>query len=210
MESFGVVPFDTVIIDPELRQVMQFPENALEDLLEYNLTSNKAHYKQTAVELHKQFDSTIADWLKNAVYTDTMDIDVQVRKPQDIYVRWVSEEMGFGCFARKAFKQDDVIDVFAGVVTHRALNNDYAWLYQAWMTFTNNENKKLSVVVDALHVGNALRFVNHDPEGVQNVKQVYVAHGPHWYTLYKAKRDLVPHEELYVSYGPTYWSTRKH
>lgn len=221
LEVFGVWPLDVMVVDNELTKVYDFPEDVI-------TTVSADGDLEGYMESVEDYGDQIKKWVSESTYTqsyfeqtltdgdtsiiadhDTADERFAIRDER-IYVRWVSPTMGYGCFARTAFKEKELVAVFGGIITHRTYNTDYAWKYQAFLDFKDKKGNEIPLLLDSLRAGNALRFVNHDPENIHNINQYYVPIGRLWYNIYVAKRDIEPHEELYVNYGGDYWSTRDH
>ena len=120
-----------------------------------------------------------------------------------MYLKWISEKVGYGVFAKKPIKVGDFIGEYSGVfrlVTDND-NIDYAWYYIAPAT----TGKQL--VIDAKFEGNELRFINHasDPNTVKIdvLDERDVSH-----PCYIAIKDIKKDEQITVSYGDSYWTTR--
>jgi hypothetical protein len=89
-------------------------------------------------------------------------------------------------------------------------NTDYAWKFNWNAQYNTTQGEPVKLLTDGLRYGNELRFVNHGSADQLNVGTHDVAHGDLWYKVYQATKDAEMHEQLFVSYGSNYWSTRKH
>ena len=63
--------------------------------------------------------------------------------------------------------------------------------------------------IDATEWGNALRFCNDLGPGSWNVVMRYVPWNGHWHVVYETLTPVLENEELSVSFGSSYWATRR-
>jgi SET domain-containing protein len=77
------------------------------------------------------------------------------------------------------------------------------WDYPSRDFFGN----RIDLGLDARLKGNYLRFVNHDGDNC-NAKAEDIPFNNAWFVYYIAKRDILPGEEITVSYGSDYFATR--
>lgn len=121
-----------------------------------------------------------------------------------MYLKWISNVVGYGIFAAHDIKKGDLIGEYSGVL--RAIkesgdNLDYAWYY----TFDAPDGVKL--VVDGKDKGNELRFINHADH--PNTRRVDVlCKDNRFHLAYIADRDIPKDTELTVSYGDGYFTSR--
>lgn len=66
----------------------------------------------------------------------------------------------------------------------------------------------MDLSIDARIFGNFQRFVNHadDP----NTESVAVPYKNRWHRVYVALKNIEANEEVTVSYGSNYWSSRNY
>jgi|GEM_PF-996697 len=131
------------------------------------------------------------------------DIKEKVLAPMSI--QWISEYVGHGVFAEEDLPQGGFVGVYGGIVQERVLikERDYAWGYPI-KTLENDR-----VIIDAGIRGNELRFINDgvDPNCV--MKNIIGPDGL-WYVCYVASKFIKKGDQLLVSYGSSYWDTRKY
>jgi hypothetical protein len=177
-ENVGCKYSNKMVIDPEVFMVKAYESQYFKDNQDF-ITSLSLKYKK--------------------------DVEDHVLAP--MYLKYVSPVIGYGIFAADAIKAEDFIGIYAGKLRKLHWEDqsfkedvDYAWYY----TIPNKEDQ--SMIVDGKYEGNELRFINHanDP----NTKRVDVIVGDNFYVCYVACRDIAKDEELTVSYGTGYWSSR--
>jgi|GEM_PF-3259679 len=124
-------------------------------------------------------------------------------------VRWINESVGYGLFAKTAYKKNEVIGVYTGYLTSRAQNKEYVFQW----TDPPYENK---VCIDGLRQGNATRFMNHaltKIKGVRNhacnVSSVEFFYNGIPYVIFITDRKVNPDEQLCYDYGRGYWEQRE-
>lgn len=81
----------------------------------------------------------------------------------DVAIRWINEEIGFGVFANRTIKKGEFIGEYTGVVKrcrffHKNVN-DYCFHYPIYNLLINVHT------IDAEKKGNETRFINHKIEG---------------------------------------------
>lgn len=125
-----------------------------------------------------------------------------------MYLQWISKDIGYGVFAKENIAQDDFIGVYAGEVRLiRTADDampedvDYAWYYPI------NAFNGSRLLIDGKFKGNELRFINHDQN--PNTKCINVFVNGLFYMCYIAIRKIAKDEQLTISYGDGYWSSRK-
>lgn len=125
-----------------------------------------------------------------------------------VYVRWVNETVGYGCYTRREFREDEPVGVYTGMITDLVYNTDYRWVYAMGLDIKDFHKKPLDLATESFFAGNAMRFVNDNIHGDQNTRQLFVPMGGVWYNVYVTLRPVEAHEQLFISYGPKYWSSR--
>lgn len=147
-------------------------------------------YRQ-AVQQHEQSSQKYARAVQNKHYAP-------------MYLEWISDVIGYGVFAAHDIKQGDFIGEYSGVlrsVKDSGDNLDYAWYY----TIDGLDGKKL--VVDGKSQGNELRFINHakDPN---TIRIDVLGKDGIFHVCYIASQDIAKDEQLTVSYGDGYFTSR--
>ena len=124
-----------------------------------------------------------------------------------VSIQYISEEVGYGLYANEDIKAGDFIGEYAGrVVQGGVKDTTWSWSYP----INANANSTLAGNVysmDSKKYGNELRFVNDD-EG-HNLVVKFVFQGSCWHIIYVAKKDIAKGEQLLISYGDSYWKSRK-
>ncbi len=177
-ENVGCKYSNKMVIDPEVAMISAYESQYFKDNQD-SITSLSEKYKK--------------------------DIENQILAP--MYLKYVSPVIGYGIFAAHPIKSGDFIGVYAGKLRNIHWDDqdfkedvDYAWYY----TIPNKQDQNM--IVDGKHEGNELRFINHanDP----NTKRIDIIVNDKFYVCYVACRDIAKNEELTVSYGTGYWSSR--
>ncbi|MBI2344762.1 SET domain-containing protein-lysine N-methyltransferase [Candidatus Dependentiae bacterium] len=124
-----------------------------------------------------------------------------------MYLKFVSPVIGYGIFAAAPIKKDDFIGVYTGRLRNLHWDKpdfhedvDYAWYY------TISDKKNNYMIIDGKYEGNDLRFINHADN--PNTKRIDIIVENLFYVCYIACRDIAINEELTVSYGNGYWTSR--
>lgn len=152
----------------------------------------------------QQSEYYLADEVRLGEYARRYGKAVAQKQYAPMYLKWISDVVGYGIYATKDIKTGDFIGEYTGVlrpVKDGSDNLDYAWYY----TIDGFDNQKL--VIDGKKVGNELRFINHasDP----NTMRVDVlGHDGNFHVCYVATRDIPKDHQLTVSYGEGYWTSR--
>ncbi|MCX5923371.1 MAG: SET domain-containing protein-lysine N-methyltransferase [Candidatus Dependentiae bacterium] len=128
--------------------------------------------------------------------------DIQNKKLASMYISLISKKVGHGIFATMFIKSGDFIGTYAGeVCSGQALEDtEFAWDYGAMVPSGDR------LILDGKYRGNELRFINHakDP----NTRAVYLIADGKLHVCYIAQKDIAAGQQLTVSYGDDYWTTR--
>lgn len=129
---------------------------------------------------------------------------IQKKYLAPMYLKWISNAIGYGIFANRFIKEGDFIGEYCGIL--RPVNTvhdnlDYAWYY----TLDGPDNEKL--VVDGKHYGNELRFINHHNDPNTMRIDVFGKDGI-FHVCYIASKNIAKDEQLTVSYGDGYFTSR--
>ena len=122
-----------------------------------------------------------------------------------MYLRWVSNIVGYGVFAAKNIKKGDFIGEYFGVlreIKSDSDNLDYAWYY----SLDAVDGKKL--IVDGKNQGNELRFINHS-NNPNSLRIDVLCKDNILHIVYIADKDIAKDKELTVSYGEEYFKSRE-
>jgi SET domain-containing protein len=119
---------------------------------------------------------------------------------RQIYVKWAGKEMGYGVFANMNLPANQFLGDYVGIVTDDRENTDYMWNYP-----TKDGG---SYGVDSRYSGNMLRFVNDVRKDMLNCEVVYYVKNNMWSIGYRTTKPVMKDEQLFVSYGSSYWRAR--
>ena len=123
-----------------------------------------------------------------------------------LYIRRVSEAIGYGVFADKLIKKEDFIGEYAGVIqlsdpdsfdeeNNHGYETDYTWYYL--------DDSYPDLEINGRFVCNEMRFVNHSANANVDVEHTIIE--GQWIIFFKAARDIKKDEEILISYGEAYW-----
>lgn len=131
---------------------------------------------------------------------------VQMGHVAPVYVKWISEEVGYGLFASKDISAGDLIGEYAGVVVPKKMIKDKSWAWKYPIRGKFSERFSGRVSVNAGEMGNELRFINHSDN--RNTSPIMVHNADTWVSCYYARKAIRKDEELTVNYGKRYWRSR--
>ena len=127
-----------------------------------------------------------------------------------VSIRKVSDDVGYGLFAEEDISPGALISEYAGIVQpgedlvpeaemeERDFETDYSWDYpDAWYEDQLYE-------VNALRMGNELRYVNHSFE--PNLAVEHCLLDNRWVIFFVASSFIPAGTQLTVDYGEEYWS----
>lgn len=129
---------------------------------------------------------------------------VQEKQHASMYLKWISEVIGYGVFAENDIAKGDFIGEYSGVlreVKQAPDDLDYAWYY----SLDGVDGKKL--VVDGKNYGNELRFINH-ANNPNTVRIDVIGKDGNFHVVYIASKNIKKDEQLTVSYGREYFTSR--
>jgi hypothetical protein len=129
---------------------------------------------------------------------------------QKYEVRWIDATIGYGLYAKVSYKRNETIGFYAGYLTRKKENLDYAF---EWPD-TPYEGGK--ICIDGRLQGNATRFMNHASEkngknrnSANNVSTVEFFYEGLPYIIFIAQRSILAGEQLCYDYGDGYWEHKK-
>ncbi len=134
--------------------------------------------------------------------------DIEKGNLAPVYIKRINEKLGFGVFAADEIKKDDFIGEYAGVVQipekdageeveKGGYESDFSWYY------LDKIEGGPELEINGRFEGNEMRFVNHSDNF--NVDVEHTIHDGHWIIFFKAARDILKNEQLFISYGDDYW-----
>lgn len=123
---------------------------------------------------------------------------------ENVAIKWIDQEMGYGLFAEGPIEKDTYIGQYAGVVRKirrfaPEINGYCMHLPTRFWSFDY-------FVIDAEKAGNELRFANHSDE--PNMRPFCVIDRNLVHIGFFAKRHIEAGEELTFDYGKDYWKKR--
>lgn len=124
-----------------------------------------------------------------------------------IYIKWVNDKIGYGCFANVDIPEGNLISEYVGEIIpkNKIASKIWSWKYPSMGEFSSKFPKKISL--NCFRYANETRFVNHGSD--PNCKTLFIYTDGAWRLLYVAKRFIKKDEEILVNYGKIYWRKRK-
>ncbi|RKP12673.1 hypothetical protein BJ684DRAFT_16864 [Piptocephalis cylindrospora] len=202
--QFNVYPLTTCVWDPDLQPHLQ-PQGKAAPMAHTPLAESLR-----AIRALQKYRPYLATRLGKG----------QTEADPRTYIRWVSDDVGWGLFAEQAIPAGAPVGIYVGIRTNKTEDTDYAWKYNPRGPVFDPQGRTILVFVDSLYAGNELRFVNHgdgpryDDQGgllntpIANARSMHVPWKGHWEIVYEAIQDIAVHEQILVDYGPAYWSSR--
>jgi hypothetical protein len=129
-----------------------------------------------------------------------------------VYIRWSDDILQWGLYAAQPLSIGEPLGIYAGIVTNKTRNTDYAWSYGPPGTMIRDgDGQPLKLYTDGKYAGNYLRFVNHRPHHQANLasKPIYRCADRLWRILYVAIKPISIGEQFFIDYGPHYWQQRR-
>lgn len=153
----------------------------------------------------KNCEQYLNDIDENDFLTQTYADDIAAHRLIETSIRWLGQEIGHGVFAEEDVFSGGFIGIYGGVVQDRSLvkDRDYAWAYPGK---TLEEGR---LTLDAAQKGNELRLVN-DGKHPNCIMKSILGNDGFWHICYIAIQDIAKGDQLLISYGPSYWDTRKY
>ncbi|OGB85891.1 hypothetical protein A3J41_00675 [candidate division TM6 bacterium RIFCSPHIGHO2_12_FULL_38_8] len=159
-----------------------------------------------------QFDPTktqwyLHNWQKNLELIKKYYHQIMHYEVAPMYLKWVSDEVGYGAFAKRDIAKEEFLGVYAGEL--RLMNQagrasieecTYAWEYPA------QASDGTQFCIDPKYMGNEMRFVNHNDH--PNATNIDVLINGIIYKCYVALQDIAQDAEITVDYGNGYWQVR--
>jgi hypothetical protein len=153
------------------------------------------------------------------------------------YIRWSNSFRGFGIFAARNLENGTVLGQYTGVLLQKGKDSDYAWEMRYIANEPSVEPKlrlPQKLQLDSRSIGNAMRFVNDERVKMRNCESFYVSKkygfliisvswslsvlifdscvltfcSNLWHVFYRTVAPVRQDEELFISYGEGYWSSR--
>ncbi len=131
--------------------------------------------------------------------------EIQEGRVANLSIQWINKKIGYGVFAQQLLPPSFYIGEYTGRVRRLSRlhpdHNGYCFHYPtrffSWKYF----------VIDALHEGNELRFINHSRS--PNLTPAWALDRGLLHLLLFTTRTVAKGEELTFDYGEDYWLRRK-
>ncbi len=119
-------------------------------------------------------------------------------------VKKVSEEVGYGLFAKKGYQKGEVVGFYAGRFVLKASleGKDKSYVFDGF------EHPFEDLAIDSIEGGNATRYMNHANNAKANVDTVEFYHTCFLYIMFEAKCKISPGREMRYNYGYDYWEAK--
>ncbi|MEM1283744.1 MAG: SET domain-containing protein-lysine N-methyltransferase, partial [Chlamydiota bacterium] len=122
----------------------------------------------------------------------------------DLSIRWIDNTLGYGVFADTSIDENNFVGEYTGLVRqlYRCSSDPNAYCFHYPTRFLSMK----IYVVDALHEGNILRFVNHSD--IPNLIPVCMVDRGLTHIAFMTTRRIQEGEQLTIDYGENYWKRR--
>lgn len=130
--------------------------------------------------------------------------EIEAASLPGVSIRSISETVGYGLFAEESIQPGSYAGEYTGIVRRNNRRyieplNHYCYRYPVL------DHLGLSFVIDATQ-GNLTRFINHSSK--PNLQPSYAFYDGFYHLIFLALREILPGEQLFYDYGPTYWQIR--
>ncbi len=121
------------------------------------------------------------------------------------FIKWINPTLGYGLFAATDLPQHAFIGEYTGLVRRieRGLPDLNAYCFHYPTRFWSFKY----FVIDALHQGNLLRFINHSDR--PNLQPLWLVNRGILHLIFVANCLISKGTELTFNYGPDYWIRRQ-
>jgi hypothetical protein len=145
-----------------------------------------------------------------AVSAEALELGLRfAREIQEAYlahvsIRWVSDQVGYGCFAEEEIEKGAFVGEYTGIVRENNRRyteplNNYCYEYPIL------DSLGRSFVIDATD-GNLTRFINHSSR--PNLRPVYAFFNGFYHCIFFAIQSITRGSQLSYDYGQSYWYMR--
>lgn len=148
--------------------------------------------------------------------------------PSNLSLAKVDDRVGFGVFLNtdaSPILRDNLVGMYTGKLTLTCSKADlgpYVFhigncsktsaVYQKWLE-KNPSSKQPRISIDAQEVGNYTRFINHSDSDKANLRFEFARYidsqTEKFAILLKAKKEILPGQQLLYDYGPLYWGNKR-
>lgn len=120
-------------------------------------------------------------------------------------IQWINPVLEYGLFAAADLPRNSFIGEYTGVV--RRIDPQNPDLNAYCFHYPTRFWSFKYFVIDALHEGNHLRFINHSDQ--PNLQPLWLANRGVLHLIFVTNRFITKGTELTFNYGPDYWMRRK-
>ncbi len=165
-----------------------------------DLRTLKAVQKQCLYLCDKDCISTESKWL-GSYYGEQL----RVGYVNDIVIKWIGIEIGYGAFARRDIEAFEFIGEYTGVIKRRRFlfskSNDYCFFYPS------SYHCFIPYIIDSQEKGNITRFINHSE--TPNCESHSILVGDLLHIIIRATKKIPKGQQIVYDYGEKYWRHRK-
>ncbi|CAG8774989.1 17352_t:CDS:2, partial [Dentiscutata erythropus] len=203
-KEFNVKPLNFPTIDPDIAPYLAKHNLRARILNNSEISEEAASATFTVSENYAPLIEDIKFKVENGTYVDD----------GRVYIRWVNDIVRWGMFAGRSFQPNDIIGIYAGLLTRQLYDVEYGtlgsstWEFNYLVDVVDENNEKVRVCIDGKNMGNYMRFANHRDEN-HNGDQLYTIYDDIWYVLYIAQDEIKLHEQIFVNYGQAYWESKQ-
>lgn len=115
-----------------------------------------------------------------------------------LYIKFISDDLGFGLFADQNFKKGDYVGEFCGTITSNpdpsSENYNYSYIDDT------------DIVIAPRKIGNELQFANHSKKANVDWKHI-VGLDNKEHVIFVAVNEIKKGEQILIDYGDDYWNS---
>jgi hypothetical protein len=134
----------------------------------------------------------------NKKYAKFLSYENKKTKLPKLYIKFISDDLGFGLFADQNFKKDDYVGEFCGTITSNpdpsSDNYNYSYLDDT------------DIVIAPRKIGNELQFANHSKNANVDWKHI-VGIDNKEHVIFVAVNAIKKGEQILIDYGDDYWKS---
>jgi hypothetical protein len=135
----------------------------------------------------------------NEKYAKLLCYKNQKNKLPKLYIKFISDDLGFGLFANQSFQKDDYIGEFCGIVTSNPDSSSDNYSY----SYIDNTD----IVIAPRKTGNELQFANHSKENANVNWKHIIGLDNKEHVIFVATKEIKKDEQILIDYGDDYWKS---
>lgn len=124
---------------------------------------------------------------------------------EDVYVRWIDDELGYGLFAGKDLPSGAFVGEYTGIVRRLFRWNSDSNAY--CLHYPTRFWSLKYYAIDALNEGNLTRFINHSD--TPNLQPLCTVEQGLLHQIFVTKDAVKADDQLTFDYGKDYWQKRQ-